>query len=582
MEFQKLVSIFQELEATSSGNQMREILSHFLKQVPKEEIDLVSYLILGQIASQYRDINLGMAEKMVIKSLSLASGTGEEKLKEVLKQKGDLGLAAEILIKKKGHGLGSFALGKETLTVKKVFQVLHQISQASGEGSQEKKISLLASLLKEASPLEAKYLTRIVLGTLRLGVAAMTVLDALSIAFTGTKANKPELEHAYNICPDIGIIAKTLALKGLKGISSIDVVVGRPINMMLAQRVTDLEEIKKHIEGPVSTEEKYDGERIQAHQTKNKIILFSRRMENITDQFPDVVDYLHQSIKAKEYVIEGEVVAIDQKGNLLPFQTLMQRRRKYQVEKYVKEIPIRFYLFDLLYLDGKSYLREPYLERQKALEKIVKPSFHLQIANKITTKDLDKIEEFFNQALERGTEGIIAKSTAEDSVYQAGTRGWLWIKWKREYAKEIQDTFDLVIVGAFAGRGKRSGTYGALLCAAYNDKKDTFETVCKLGSGFSDEQLFELPKKLKKYQIPHKPARLEIHKEMKPDFWFEPKVVVEVLGAELTKSPIHTCNEKEGKGIALRFPRFVRLREDKSPEQATTSHEIEDMLKGKK
>ncbi len=583
MLFDGLVTIYEELEATASGNRMREVLSEFLKKVPHEEMEIVAYLTLGQIASEYEDVNLGMAEKMVAKAITLASGTAEEKVKETVRQKGDLGLAAEQLIRSRGKGLEAFTGKKHQLEIDEVFQTLHKIAESGGEGSQERKISLLASILKDASPKAAKYITRIAMGTLRMGVAAMTVLDSLAIAFTGSKANKPQLEHAYNICPDIGIIAKTIAVKGLKGIEKIDVAVGRPINMMLAQRVEQIADIKEKMEGKISAEEKYDGERVQAHKTKGKIVLFSRRMENITNQFPDVVDELTKNIKAKEFVIEGEIVSIDKKGNLLPFQTLMQRRRKYDVEKYVKEVPTRLYLFDLLYLNEKSYLHSAYPERQKALEKIVKKSFNLQTANKVLTENIDEIEDFFNNALEHGCEGIIAKSTAPDSAYQAGTRGWLWIKWKREYAKEMQDTFDLVVVGAFAGRGRRSGKYGALLCAAYNKEKDIFETLCKLGSGFTDELLDALTEKFKKYEAGHKPARLEIRKEMHPDVWLEPKIVVEVLGAELTQSPTHTCAAgRDGEsGIALRFPRFVRWREDKKPEQATTTREIMQMFKKK-
>ena len=426
-------------------------------------------------------------------------------------------------------------------------------------------------------------MARIVLGTLRMGVGDMTVLDSLSITFTGTKANKKFLEHAFNICPDVGIIAKTIADKGLKGIDKICVAVGRPIKMMLAQRVADIETIREKMPEGIAAEEKYDGERIQAHFSKGKLVLFSRRMEAITNQFPDVCQQIKKNLKAKGFVVEGEAVAIDEKGNLLPFQRLMQRRRKYDVEAYVKKIPVCIYLFDLLYLNGKSYIREDYPKRHKALEKIVKKETkNLQIAKRIICDDIECIEEFFNKSLQRGCEGIIAKSTAKGSIYKPGTRGWLWIKWKREYSTELADTFDLVVVGAFAGRGKRSGTYGSLLCAAYNHKKDVFETVCKLGSGFTDEQLAELPKRFKKYRVNKKPARLVINKAMKPDFWFEPKIVVEVLGAELTRSPIHSSSEKQGKGLALRFPRFKRYREDKKPEQATTSKEILDLYEKKR
>ena len=401
----------------------------------------------------------------------------------------------------------------------------------------------------------------------------MTVLDALAIAYTGSKENKAQLEKAYNICPDVGIIAETLAKKGLKGIEKIDVHVGRPIKMMLAQRVEALDEVHEKIPGKLGVEAKYDGERIQAHKTKEgKITLFSRRMDTITEQYPDVVQYLQEQISAKEFVVEGEVIAIDKEGKSLHFQVLMQRKRKMDIDEYVKKVPVQLKLFDLLYYNGKSFLHESYEKRTEQLTKIVSKGKHLTLADKIVTDDVQEVEKFFQKMLKEKQEGVMIKGM--DSEYQAGTRGWNWIKWKKEYHTEMTDTFDLVIVGAFYGRGKRSGTYGALLCACYNEKDDTFETVTKLGTGLTDEMLAELPKKLKKYQVDHKPARVVVS-DIKPEVWFEPAIVVEVLAAEITKSPSHAL------GLALRFPRFVKLRDDKKAEQATTSKEIKQMYKEK-
>ncbi len=580
LPFSKLAEVFEELEKTSSGNEMRRILCEFFKKVPTEEIEVVAYLCLGSIASEYEDINIGMAEKMVLKSIAIASGRAEKEVLRVFKQKGDIGLAAELLCGKPLKTL--VELKKEELTVWEVFEKLRMIAGASGEGSQERKIKLLAELLRNAKGKEARYLSRLVLGTMRLGVGDKTVLDALAMAFGKGKEDKPAIEHAYNICPDVGIIAKTIATKGIKGIERIDVVLGRPIQMMLAQRVKAITEIIENMpEGKIAAEEKYDGERIQVHKKGDKIVLFSRRLENITSQFPDVVEQIKKNIKSKECIIEGEVVPVDEKGNLLPFQVLMQRRRKYGVEEYVKKIPTCFYLFDILYSEGRSFIRKPYPERHEELKRITRETPNLQLAKRVICEDVDCLEEFFNKSLERGCEGIVAKSCAKESVYQAGTRGWLWIKWKREYAKEMADTFDLVVVGAFMGRGKRAGTYGALLCAAYNDSFDRFESFCKLGSGFTDEELSKLPKKLKPYEVPHKPARVEVTKLMEPDKWFEPKLVVEVLGAEITRSPAHTTALEKGQGLALRFPRFVRWREEKKPEQATTVKEILEIFKKK-
>ncbi|MBI2668841.1 ATP-dependent DNA ligase [Candidatus Woesearchaeota archaeon] len=566
MDFQKLVDLYGELEKTASGNKMREILSDFFKNVPAEDIAVISYLTLGQIASGFDDVVMGMAEKSVTKAIAMASGTDAAKVQKILHETGDIGLTAEKVLQKKPQTL--VPLGK--LTVHELFEKLHTIAGASGTGSQEQKMGILSGLLQKTSATGAKYICRIVLGTLRMGVGEMTVLDSLAIAYTGSKEAKEALEKAYNICPDVGIISETLVKQGLKGIEKIDVHVGRPIQMMLAQRVDELHELEDKIPGKWQVEGKYDGERVQAHKDKKgEIMLFSRRLENITEQFPDLVADLQKYIEAKEFVIEGEIIAVDAKGKQLAFQTLMQRRRKYDVEEYIKKVPVQLKLFDVLYLNGKAWLHVPLEKRAEQMEKFLTKNKTIVLTDRIVTDDVEEANAFFHTMLKQGYEGIMIKSLA--SEYQAGTRGWNWVKWKKEYVKEMADTFDLVVVGAYYGRGRRSGTYGALLCAAYNEKEDRFDTVCKLGTGLTDEQLAELPTKFAKYKVEHKPARVTVQKEMEPNVWFEPKVVVEVLAAEITKSPFHTT------GWALRFPRFVKFRDDKKAEQATTVKEIEGM-----
>jgi len=568
MEFQKLASLYEELEATSSGNKMREVLGEFFAKVPKEDIAIVAYLTLGRIGSDYEAIVLGMAEKSVLKALAQAAGQEQTKVNKIMQETGDAGLTAEKVLHKKPQTL--VPLGR--LMVREVYDKLHKIAEAGGTGSQEKKAQLLISLLQKATPRGARYVVRILLGTLRMGVGDMTVLDALSLAYTGSKEGKEKLEQAYNICPDVGIIAETLAKEGLKGIEKIEVHVGRPIKMMLAQRVEVLEEVAVKIPGKVVVEGKYDGERIQVHKSKDGIQLFSRRLENITAQFPDLAEQLQKQVQAKELVLEGEVIAVDKDGKPLPFQLLMQRRRKYGVEEYAQKIPVQLKLFDLLYCTGKSFLKESWERRNAKLQDVVKKNKQITFADRIISSQLEEINSFFQEMLEQGYEGIMIKSPQGE--YQAGMRGWNWIKWKREYVKEMHDTFDVVVVGAYHGKGKRSGKYGALLCAVYNEKNDMFETLCKLGTGLTDEVLKTLPGQLKKYQLTHQPARLLIKKEMEPEVWFEPAVVVEVLGAELTKSPFHTA----ANGVALRFPRFIKFREDKKAEQATTTREIEQMF----
>jgi DNA ligase-1 len=570
LAFYKLAEVYENLENISSYNAMRDLFARFFKIVPKEDIEKVCYLTLGRIGPEFKDIELGMAGKMILKAIAKAFNADEKEVLADAKKRGDIGLVAE-----------DFGKGKPSLKVKEVFDTLWKIHDATGSGSQDKKMELLGNLLHKATPKEAKFIARIALGTLRLGSGAATMLDALAIAYTGNKANREILESAYNSTSDVGLVAKTLVFKGLKAVEKLSGAIGTPIKMMLAQRVGELTEIKERMHA-YAAEEKYDGERMQVHKRGNEVIIFSRRLDNISSQFPDVIAAIKTQIKAKECRIEGECTPVIN-GKIQPFQLLMQRRRKYGVEEYVKKIPVTLFLFDLLYLNGKNYINEDYPKRRSALENIVRQSRVIQLAKRNVAKSPADLEKFFTEAIKEGTEGIMVKSCDKGSVYQAGTRGWLWVKWKREYSKKTRDTFDLVVVGALAGRGQRGGTYGALLCAVYNESKDRYETFTKVGAGFKDKELKELPRKLSKYKVSKAPSNVLTHKMLQPDVFFTPKIVVEVRGAEITKSPIHMAARDRFKdvGLALRFPIFLRYREDKGPKDATTVKEIMQMY-GKK
>ena len=357
---------------------------------------------------------------------------------------------------------------------------------------------------------------------------------------------------------------------------------GEPIRPMLAERLSSSAEILEKLGGKCIAEYKYDGERIQAHKKKDKVILFSRRLENITAQYPDGVEYIRKHVRAEEAIVEAEAVAIDpETGEMKPFQELMHRRRKYGIKEAMEEHPITLFMFDILYVDGKDLTLEPYTVRHRHLEKVIEQTDHVKVAEYTIAEDPEQLELFFEKTVESGSEGIICKSVNQDSVYQAGARGWNWIKYKRDYKSEMTDTVDLVVVGAFHGRGKRAGKYGAFLLAAYDPDKDTFETVTKVGTGFTDADLEKLPKMLKKHQISHKHPRVDSTIEM--TVWFEPAVVIETRGAEITLSPIHTCAMnviRAASGLAIRFPRFTgKYRVDKSPEDATTTKEVVEMYR---
>jgi DNA ligase-1 len=408
----------------------------------------------------------------------------------------------------------------------------------------------------------------------------MTVLDALAIAYGGGKEARELVERAYNISSDLGRVARTVAEKGLRGIKKFQVLVGEPIRPMLAERLSSPEEILEKLGGKCIAEYKYDGERIQIHKKGDEINLFSRRLENISSQYPDAIALVKSCVKARDAMLEAECVAIDtDTGEMRPFQELMHRRRKYGIEKAIEEYPVSLFMFDALFVDGNDLTLEPYPIRRQALEDAIKESDRVKVAKYIITNDVKELEKFFLEAIENGCEGLVCKSMAEDSVYQAGARGWLWIKYKRDYKSEMTDTVDLVVVGAFHGRGKRAGAYGALLLAAYNPDNDTFETVTKCGTGFTDADLAKLPNMLKKHVVPHKHPR--VNSIMEAEVWFEPAIVLEILGAEITLSPIHTCAMdavRKGSGLAIRFPRFTgNYRFDKAAEDATTISEIVEM-----
>ena len=567
---------------------MTAYLVELLKRTPPGEVDKVIYLMQGKLAPDYEGVELGVADRLTLRAISIASGLPISELDKTYKRVGDIGLVAEQALSKSKHKSIVDFFGtevKKKLTVERVYETLLKIARATGEGAQSTKVSLLVSLLRDATPKEAKYIVRTVTGRLRLGIADMTILDALAIAYAGSKSARSIVERAYNIHPDLGYIAKILAEKGIEELKKIKITVGIPIQPMLAERLNDPIEILSKLGGECLAEYKYDGERMQIHKKGKDVKIFSRRLENITLHYPDVCELARENILAEEAIVEGEGVAVNpDTGEMLPFQELMHRRRKYDIEEAMEKYPVTVFLFDALYVDGQDLTQKPLGERRKALEKIIKETDRFKLSEAILVKDPKALETFFEKAISEGCEGIMCKSIKGTSIYQMGARGWLWIKYKRDYKYEMTDTVDLVVVGAFYGKGRRAGTYGALLMAAYDPETDTFQTVCKVGSGFTDDDLAKLPELLKPYIIPHKHPRVD--SRMEADVWFVPSIVLEIIGAEITLSPLHTCalgKIKEDAGLAIRFPRFTgRYRFDKSPEQATTVSELIEMYKKQK
>jgi DNA ligase-1 len=573
-----IADAYEKIEATTKRLEMTDHLVELLKKTPKDLIDKVVYLTQGKLYPDFVGIEIGIAEKLAVRAVAKATGHGEKEIEEDLKKTGDLGKTAQKFLEEKAQ----VQLFREPLIVEKVYGTLDKMAKATGAGSMDLKINLLAGLLANAASKEAKFIVRTVTGQLRLGIADMTVLDALAIAYAGGKEAREHVERAYNISADLGRVARAVVEKGVKGVKRFEVSLGEPIRPMLAERLGSPEEILEKLGGKCIAEYKYDGERIQAHKKGDRITLFSRRLEDITGQYPDGSELFRKYVRAKDAIIEAEVVAIDpDTGEMKPFQELMHRRRKYGIKKAMEEYPVSLFMFDALYVDGRDLTLESYPVRHKILEKIIEQADRVKVAEYLITDNPDELERFFEKAVEDGCEGLICKSVNEDAVYQAGARGWLWIKYKRDYKSEMTDTVDLVVVGAFYGRGKRAGTYGALLLAAYDPDEDSFKTVTKCGTGFTDEELKKLPGMMEKHRIPHRHPRVQ--STLEADVWFEPTVVIETIGAEITLSPIHTCAMdviRKESGLAIRFPRFTgNYRLDKSAEDATTVNEIVQMYR---
>jgi len=569
---------YRDLERVSGRLALTERLAALLAETPAGLLPTVCYLCQGLIAPEFAGVDLGLAEKLAVRALAIAGGTDTAQVAALVREAGDLGQAAERLL---ALPVARAAGGAAGLQVTEVVRTLREIAVTEGAGSQGRKLELLAGLLGRATPLEARYVLRLVTRNLRLGIGTPTILDALAQVHAGGKAARPVLERGYSICCDLGKVAATLVSGGLAAVEQLRVQPGNPVRVMLAQRLSDAGEILARLGGRCAAEYKYDGIRVQAHRTADgRVELFTRRLEEISGQFPDVVQLL-AGVGPAEVILEGEVVAYDAAaGELRPFGEVMLRRRKHGIDQAVRDVPVGLFCFELLYADGQDLTILPYPRRRAALEAALTPSPRLRLTTAAEITDPAALDEMFAQAVTDGCEGLVCKSTGPDSAYQAGARGWQWIKLKRDYRTELSDTADLAVIGAFAGRGRRTGLYGAVLLAAYDSDAGVFRAVTKCGAGFTDADLAALPARLAPLASPGKPARVDARQE--PDFWFEPGLVLEILSAELTLSPNYTAawgQIQDDAGLAMRFPRFTgRWRDDKSPEDATTTRELAELF----
>ncbi|MEM0134782.1 MAG: ATP-dependent DNA ligase, partial [Thermoplasmatales archaeon] len=455
VRFLDLAETLDKIESTSKRLEMVALISGLLQRAD-EDIRETVFLLQGKIAPDYEGVELGIAERIAIRALSSLSGLKEDSIETELIKKGDLGKIGEDLLKNKKQS----SLFSEELTVRKVYDSLLKISRANGEGSQTRKLQILMDLLQNAEPLEVRYLLRIVTGKMRIGVADMTIVDSIAVAY-GSKDKSDLVERAYNIMPDLPELAYRAMSGGIDSLTSIKVSPGIPIRSMLAERLPSLKDILERMEGRFAIEYKYDGLRTQVHKIGNKVELFSRRMENVTSQFPDIVEEIRKNVNAETAILDGEAVPYNMETNeMLPFQEISRRRgRKYDLKETIERIPVVLFLFDAMMLNGTSLMEIPYAQRRLKLINVIDESAKIRIAKSRIVSDVESADRFFNEALEAGCEGIMAKSIEDKSIYKPGAREFLWIKYKREYQLEMEDTVDLVIVGAFGGQGKRSGGY---------------------------------------------------------------------------------------------------------------------------
>ena len=579
MKFSIISDALQKMEETSKRLELTDILVKLIQEIPEDVISKAIYLIQGKLRPNFEGVELGIAEKLVMRAMSKSSGIPLKNIEQDYNKGGDLGQTAENILREKIQT----TFTSETITLEKVYETLFKIAKLEGKGSQEMKMRYVSSMLNDATPQEAKFILKILLGTLRLGIAENTVMDALAIAFTGKKENREVIENAYNVSSDLGKVAEVLSVDGIEQIKRFQIKLFSPIRPMLADRIKSEEDTVKKFQEEFAAEFKLDGERAQIHKQKDRIMIFSRSLENITSYYPDIVEKISERIVAENVILEAEVVAMNSNsGDFLPFQELMHRRRKYEIEDAVTKYPITVNFFDVLFSDGKDCMNMKYLERRKLLEKIIKQDNFARLIPMSIIESEEQILEVLENSINSGCEGLMLKHL--DSTYRAGIRGSNWLKLKREYQNELGDSLDLVVVGAFFGKGRRTGKYGTLLLATYNDEEDTFPSICKVGTGFTDESLDQL------YQILSPKVTLKknprIVSEMEADVWFEPELVIEIVASEITQSPIHKTaldKIKENAGLALRFPKFTgKIRTEKNSEDASTDEEVIALFKVQK
>lgn len=560
MYYSDLVQLYEKLEKTSSKLEKTHILAEFLKGTSSDELEKVILLVQGRVFPKYTMYELGVATQMVIRAIARYTGFSVEKVNDLFREKGDLGLVAEECVANRKQVI----LFSEKLTIDKVFDDLQKLAFHTGVGSQNRKLNLIGDLLTSAEPKEAKYIIRTILGELRVGVAEGIIRDAIVEAFLLVEATRKEekksltdlVDYAWNILADYGEVARIAKEKGVEGLKNVKLQLGRPYQVMLGLAAKSIESIVREF-GKIAAEWKYDGMRVIIEKKKDTIWIFSRRLENVTKQFPDAVELAKKGLNADEVIVEGELLGIDKNsGDPLPFQVLSQRiQRKYNIEKMVKEIPIQINVFDIVYLNGNMLLQKPFIERRKILESVVNEiPGKFQLSKQIITDNLKELEQFYQEALNAKQEGLMLKVL--NAPYTFGRHVGTMYK-----IKPIMETLDLAIVGAEWGTGARAKWLSSYVVACRDPNTGKFLPVGMMGTGLSEEQFKEMTERLKPLILSQKGKYVEIR----------PEIVVEVGYQEIQKSPNYES------GFALRFPRLIRVRTDKSINECDTINRVKEL-----
>jgi DNA ligase-1 len=601
MTFLEFCQNLEKLETIASRNEMTVALAELFEALKPNEIKPALYLLTGRIAPQFLPIEFNFSTKLIVKALAEYSGKDAETALAEYKQLGDIGLFAQSLLPKEQKT-------KSSLSLIDVFARLQNVALQSGSNSQAAKQKQYLEFIKQSSGVEAKFLSRILVGSLRLGLSVKTLLDALSWAVTGDKSLRPLIEHAYGVCVDIAVVAEMTLVQGKESLEKSTVIPGIPVASKLVEREKGSEAIFERL-GSCYIQPKFDGLRVQIHYNKKgfndlpkseptapglfaeapeieKVRIFSRNLENLTPMLPDLVAAI-QTLPVDSIVVDGEALGINwENGNFLPFQETIKRKRKHQVNEMANSVPLQANLFDVLFLNGDDLLRHPLSERYTTLAKVLAAGGDRRLKLSENTEAISEAEitALFTKYTSQNLEGIIAK--AINSTYDPGTRNYDWIKLKASSDKQLVDTIDAVVLGFYYGEGARAKFgIGAILTGIYDADNDRFVSLAKIGTGFKDEDWANIKVTLEPFVVAELPKNVIIEKTLMPDVLVTPGIVVVIEADSISRSKIHGVSSKAKKndlnpveGLSLRFPRIKVFGRDKSPTDATTTTELERMF----